>query len=293
MKVSICIPAYKHPDFLQRCIDSVLIQEFQDYEIIITDDSPDDALEKFIKTYDDSRIHYHRNQKPLGSPLNWNEAIKKAKGEYIKIIHHDDWLSSPQSLGKYVALLDENPDTDISFSGFWNIYPDGNNEKRVAPTAFLDRLKKYPETVFLANRLGPPSACVFRNNKQYFFDSELIWVVDIEFYIRVISVKRKYIYSPEPLVNIGISQHQITYSILIESKTRVKEVTGIFEKLNLIEKDAIYKRTLLRILGRNRIFNDRELKKILPKTGFHFSTIDILTARYYYLKMKTRNLFKS
>ena len=39
--ISICIPAYKHPDFLKRLLDSISIQSFRDFEVIISDDSPD------------------------------------------------------------------------------------------------------------------------------------------------------------------------------------------------------------------------------------------------------------
>lgn len=106
MKVSICIPAYKHIDFLRRCLNSILEQRFTDYEVVITDDSPDDSLQKLVEEYSDERIKYFKNKKALGSPLNWNEGIKKANGEYIKILHHDDWFSSPDSLEKYVRLLD-------------------------------------------------------------------------------------------------------------------------------------------------------------------------------------------
>lgn len=56
MKVSICIPAYKQPEFLKRCLDSVFEQSYTDYEVIITDDSPDNEIEKLVNTYSDNQI---------------------------------------------------------------------------------------------------------------------------------------------------------------------------------------------------------------------------------------------
>ena len=47
--VSICIPTYKQIPYLKKCIESVLKQDFEDYELIITDDSPDDSVEVFLK----------------------------------------------------------------------------------------------------------------------------------------------------------------------------------------------------------------------------------------------------
>lgn len=109
MKVSICIPAYNNEVSLKRCLDSVLIQDFEDYEIVITDDSPSNVIAQLVSGYNNSKIHYYKNTENLGSPENWNRALSLAKGEYIKIIHHDDWFSSNDSLDKFVALLDTNP----------------------------------------------------------------------------------------------------------------------------------------------------------------------------------------
>ena len=43
--ISICIPAYKRIDYLQKLLDSISIQTFKDYEVIVTDDSPDESVE--------------------------------------------------------------------------------------------------------------------------------------------------------------------------------------------------------------------------------------------------------
>ena len=291
MKVSICIPAYKQLQFLKRCLDSILEQEFTDYEIIITDDSPDDALRKLAETYNDKRICYYKNEKPLGSPLNWNEGIRKAKGEYIKILHHDDWLASPQSLGEYVALLDNNPDADIAFSGSCDIKGKAVYKKHIAKDSFLQELKTRPETLYMGNRLGAPSVCIFRNHKNFFFDPNLIWLVDIDFYIRVVSESKGFAYSRKTLVYIGISEHQITRICLTDTTIRVKENIYLFNKFGLGNKSSSYRNTLIRTLGRNKIFSDKSLNKIIPDAGFQFSRKDSLIAYYYYIKKKIRSLF--
>jgi glycosyltransferase involved in cell wall biosynthesis len=47
--ISICIPAYKRIEFLQRLFDSIAIQTYKGYEVIITDDSPDEVVATFVK----------------------------------------------------------------------------------------------------------------------------------------------------------------------------------------------------------------------------------------------------
>lgn len=287
MKVSICIPAYKHIDFLKRCLDSIVEQEFSDYEVIITDDSPDNSLQKFIETYSDKRIQYFKNEKALGSPKNWNEGIKRAKGEYIKILHHDDWFSSPQSLGKFVKLLDENPDADIAFSASCDINANDEKKTHVANETFLSNLREETETIYIGNQLGAPSVCIFRN-KNYTFDPNLIWLVDIDFYMQVIMKKKSFAFTSEILVNIGVSEFQITRQCLTETKVRISEKIYLYKKYNLNNKSDKYRKSLLRYMGREGIFNTSALKSILPETDFVFT--GSLWAHIYCIKKKIRNL---
>jgi glycosyltransferase involved in cell wall biosynthesis len=293
MKVSICIPAYKHAGFLKRCLDSVLNQEFADYEIVITDDTPDDSLQRLVGQYSDDRIRYFKNEKALGSPLNWNEGIKKAKGEYIKILHHDDWFSSPHSLGRYIKLLDDNANADIAFSASSSTDSNDKQKTYIAGNSFLSNIKKEAETIYLGNQLGAPSVCIFRN-KGYLFDPELIWLVDVDFYIQVIkTADNQYAYTPEILMNIGVSEFQITQQCLTESKIRISEKIYLYKKYQLENKSPKYRQSLLRYMGRERIFNTSGLKKILPDSGFIFSGMDTFRAYIYYIKKKAGNIFHS
>jgi len=293
MKVSICIPAYKHADFLRRCLDSVLEQDFTDYEVIITDDSPDNSLQKLVKEYPDERIKYYKNEKALGSPLNWNEGIKKATGEYIKILHHDDWFATPQGLGKYVQLLEENPDSDIAFSASCDIDKNNNQKIHIAGDSFLAGINKEAESIYLGNQLGAPSVCIFRN-KGYLFDPKLIWLVDIDFYIQVIkSSNNRYAYTKEVLVNIGVSEFQITQQCLTESKVRISEKIYLYRKYRLENKPLQYKKSLLRYMGREGILNTSQLTDLLPDADYIFEGLDSFRASVYYIKRKVRNIFPS
>ena len=83
--ISICIPAYKHVDYLKRLLDSIAIQTFKDFEVIITDDSPGNEVEQFCLQYQSLLpIKYIKNNTSLGSPGNWNACISNASGQWIK-----------------------------------------------------------------------------------------------------------------------------------------------------------------------------------------------------------------
>ncbi len=67
------------------CWILILIQTYTDFEIVITDDSPDDSVADLVEKYQSRKdIRYYKNEKPLGTPENWNEAIRKANGKWIK-----------------------------------------------------------------------------------------------------------------------------------------------------------------------------------------------------------------
>ena len=100
-EISICIPTFNQTFYLKKLLDSILIQTFTNFEIIISDDSSTDDVYDLISSYRHffiDKITYVRNAKSLGPPTNWNNSISLAKGKWIKIMHHDDCFSSLNSL---------------------------------------------------------------------------------------------------------------------------------------------------------------------------------------------------
>lgn len=100
-KVSICIPAYNNVNEVKRLLESIFLQSFKNYEIILTDDSTNNEISELIEQMGRQKIRYIHNPKPLGHIFNWNRALSEAKGEYIKIMFSDDWFTSSDSLEKW------------------------------------------------------------------------------------------------------------------------------------------------------------------------------------------------
>ena len=75
----------------------------------------DDGLKKLAE--EKSYVKYYKNPQCLGAAANWNAAISKARGEYIKIMHHDDWFTDENSLREFVNMLEEHPEACLGFSG--------------------------------------------------------------------------------------------------------------------------------------------------------------------------------
>lgn len=128
---SITIPAYK-ATFLNKCIESVLSQTYQNFELIIlNDDSPED-IENIVGQYDDKRIKYYKNEKNCGAVNvvdNWNKCLSFASGEYIMCIGDDDMLC-PTCLEEYTKLISKHPGLDI-YHALTQIVDENGNLKRL------------------------------------------------------------------------------------------------------------------------------------------------------------------
>ena len=115
--ISICIPVYKRVRYLRRLMDSIAEQDFRDFEVVVTDDSPNEEVGELCRSYAEKfSLKYHRNNFPLGTPENWNEAIRQAGGAWIKLMHDDDWFSAATSLQEFKNAIEANPEAGFIFS---------------------------------------------------------------------------------------------------------------------------------------------------------------------------------
>lgn len=112
-KVSVIIPAYKE-QFLDAAIQSVLCQTFQDYELIVSDDTGHSALAAIAGKYNDKRIRYVSTS-GLGAVANCRSVYERASGEYVKFLFDDDILF-PLCLTRLVGMLDNQPEAGLAFN---------------------------------------------------------------------------------------------------------------------------------------------------------------------------------
>lgn len=252
-KVSICIPAYNQAVHLKKSIDSVLSQTFTDYEIILTDDSPGNIVSDLVKKYNlPDAIIYFKNKTTLGSPENWNEAIKKSTGEYIKILHHDDCLFNKDSLGKFVAMLDTNPSADFAFAATLVTSIKHAVEEHRSSPAQLNSLRKDATIIYKSNFVGAPSTTIFRRKATCFFDKNLKWLVDIDFYIRMLLQGQLFVCSEEILTVTHMPEGRITEACENNKEVEVFEYFYLFDKLKPFlgkGKSEAYRNALLKLIA--------------------------------------------
>ena len=105
--VSVVMPTYNRRNYIRESLDSILAQDFSDFEVIVVDDGSTDGTEKEVRLYQD-RIRYIR-QENRGAGAARNVGIRKARGQYIAFMDSDD-LSRPHHLKCLSSFLDRNPE---------------------------------------------------------------------------------------------------------------------------------------------------------------------------------------
>ena len=204
-KVSIVCPIYNMTnakEFLKRNLDSILLQSFKDYEIVISDDSSDDMLDIWIRQHH-YPVKYFKN-KVHGMAGNTNNAIEKANGNLIKILYQDDYFYHEDSLQEIVKAF--IPGTKWLVTAC--IHSNGTE-------LFNEHQPFYSKT---ENTIGSPSVLTFKNSVTIRFDPKLFWVLDLDFYRKCF----QYYGLPKILnkvnVVIGIGEHQSTFLLSDRSK---------------------------------------------------------------------------
>ncbi len=237
--ISICIPAYENVAFLKRLLDSIAMQTYQDFEVVLTDDSSDDTVANLIdaSNYVFPMV-YIKNKVALGSPENWNEGIRNARGEYVKMMHNDDWFTSDESLELFAKHALQHPKAAIIFSGFTEVEA-GIKRTEIASKYHLRMLKRSPLHLFKKNFIGHPSTTLIKNIEGLLYDRNIKWVVDIEYYMRLL-FKYDFACIRKPLVNIGIHEGQITKQVFRNPAVEIPETLYLLHKLPINSLQNIY-----------------------------------------------------
>jgi len=108
--LSICVPTYNRPSLLKRTLESLQAEEHSDIEVIVTDNSDNDDSQTCVEEFFQAAAHpwrYHKNAPGLDAHENMNVGIGLARGEYVYIVHDDDYLL-PGGLTQILQRLRDN-----------------------------------------------------------------------------------------------------------------------------------------------------------------------------------------
>ena len=116
--ISVIMPVYNtNPEYLKVCIDSVISQSYENWELCIRDDASTNlkTIEVLKRYASNPKIKITRSKTNGHISVASNEAVGMAEGEFIALLDHDDFLW-PNALYENVKLLQEHPDADLIYS---------------------------------------------------------------------------------------------------------------------------------------------------------------------------------
>lgn len=188
-KLSVMIPTYNSANYLKDAVNSVLAQNYTDYELIIVDNASTDNTEEIVQEFQDQRIKYYKNKINLGSRGNINRCMELATGEYLRHLCADDILL-PGVLGKQVHILDTLPKVGVVTCDMYVTDERLENRRRAN---FFPGHEKGSMVIKaccqnFGNWIGGPSNVMMRRDavKETRYNKNLKWVSDLDFFCRLL-----------------------------------------------------------------------------------------------------------
>lgn len=127
-KISVIIPVYNVEKWLNKCVDSILAQSYENFEVILVNDGSTDKSGDICDQYlkEDNRVKVF-DILNSGQSVARNIGLKEAKGDYILFIDSDDYISDKAIIEKFINILDSN-NYDFIYTSYCR-FEDGNEEK--------------------------------------------------------------------------------------------------------------------------------------------------------------------
>ena len=278
MKFSIVVPVYNVEKFLEKCLDSIIAQDFNDYEIIaVNDGSTDSSLEilnSYSKKTDKIKVISQSN-KGLGGARN--TAIENACGDILVFVDSDDFI--PQEMLSTLSVYFEKYELDILSYDLTAVY---SMDFPVTKSKYsADEFVIFDKKDFL---IAEPTACAKAYRRSLYIDNNIrfpehLWYEDLATVYRLVPFADKIGYLKKPLYYYVQQPDSITHSA---NTTRMMEITTAF---NIVQ-------SYFKEIG---CFDEyySELEWLCVKHVLYYSAHRFLTKGYYYKQMNALYEFVS
>lgn len=193
--LSVLIPAYNQPAGIERILARLqALGEPGEIELRVSDDSSDDGaaarIEAAVQALPADHFatrHYQRNRPAHGAVPNWNALLAQATGRYLWLLHHDEEPDAAPVLAPLLAELRRDAAEVWILRCRVQHRPDQVPRLHFPPRWAAALLRRWPAYLLRRNLVGPPSALIVRDCTAVRFDEGLVWLVDVEAYVRLLS----------------------------------------------------------------------------------------------------------
>ena len=212
--VTVIMPVYNAQDYVAEAIQSILSQSHSDWELLVVNDGSTDDSERVIRSFDDPRIHYFK-QENRGVSVARNVGLKHMRGNYFCFLDADDVLT-PESLAARCTILDSQPDV---------CFVDGSVEVMDRELKTVIRLKEH---TFIGN---PINALLSLDSSCFFGPTWMIRRMPDTIY----SFRESLTHGEDLLFYMTISQNglyfpikEVTYRYRSDNNSAMSDIDGLW-----------------------------------------------------------------
>ncbi len=236
-RVSVIVPVYKTAPYVSETLDSVLMQTYTDYEIIVVNDgSPDsEVLDEVLKPYRDRIIYIAQENR--GSSGARNSALKVARGYYVAMLDSDDrW--DPEYLASQVGLLEGDPTIDVVYSDALRF-----TSKGIGSTRYSESYPVGGEITFLrvlarkCQILGEVTARRDVLLRVGMYDEDLRTGEDYELWLRILKAGGRISYNDRVLTYYRIREGSHTSNAVALSRDLLKILDKVVREMELTAEE--------------------------------------------------------
>jgi glycosyltransferase involved in cell wall biosynthesis len=182
-KISVIMCVHNGEKYLNRAVDSILYQTFEDFEFIVIDDASTDSTNNILSKYKDNRLRIFRNTHQMGLYKSSNIGLRQAFGDYIARMDADD-ISLPERLEKEKKFLDENPDYALVGTCYFII----DQSDRILDKAGIHFTNEDIQKIMLIGNCFGHGTTMFRRDcieKVGFYNEEFKYSGDYDLWLRI------------------------------------------------------------------------------------------------------------
>jgi glycosyltransferase involved in cell wall biosynthesis len=238
--LSICIPAYNRPFWLRRALESIAVPGYDgsQVEIIITDDSDDQTVEtiaqEVLKNWSGKWL-YEFHESRLGMAQNWNRAISLATGNYVIVLHDDDFLLSGGLARLLKGIKRLNDRYPVLLFGVWVV---DSQEQVMKRQVFKDDRFLAPREALIAlfsdsSFVRFPAIAMKRSvfEEVGFFCPEWQEPCDVEMWMRLFACYGAYCCQEE---TVAYRVHSQALTMASFNEQTISILLNLFEELSLL-----------------------------------------------------------
>jgi len=205
--VSIIINCYNGENFLPRCLQSVINQNYKNWEIIFWNNNSTDNSKKIFQSYNDKRFNYYESSELTNLSVARNFAISKSKGKFISFLDVDDYWDNDKLL-KQISFFKKNEKTSLLFSNFYF----ENIQKKNKKISIKKKIPNDKMINFLLSKYPVSISTVIYNKeiiKDHLFNEKYHCIGDFDFVMKT-SLDHNISGINEPLVVVSIHEENET-----------------------------------------------------------------------------------